>query len=72
MLYRDHDPPHFHAYYGEYQISVGIRDGVVAGTFPTRALRHVLEWRELHQEELLANWQRARDHRALNRIPGLE
>ena len=31
ILYRDHDPPHFHASYGEYEITVGIRDGVVTG-----------------------------------------
>lgn len=34
MLYRDHDPPHFHATYGEHEITVGIRDGVVTGRFP--------------------------------------
>jgi hypothetical protein len=72
MLYRDHEPPHFHAYYGEYEITVGIRDGAVAGTFPARALRHVLEWRDLHQDALIQDWQLARDHRSLNRIPGLE
>jgi hypothetical protein len=26
ILYRDHDPPHFHATYGEYAMTVGIRD----------------------------------------------
>jgi hypothetical protein len=29
ILYRDHDPPHFHATYGEYEITVTIRDGLV-------------------------------------------
>ena len=29
ILYRDHDPPHFHAAYREYEVTVGIRDGVV-------------------------------------------
>ncbi|MBK9064842.1 MAG: DUF4160 domain-containing protein [Acidobacteria bacterium] len=24
ILYREHDPPHFHATYGEYGITVGI------------------------------------------------
>ena len=43
ILYRDHDPPHFHAAYGEYEVTVGIRDGVVTGRFPRRALLHVLE-----------------------------
>ncbi len=32
ILYRDHDPPHFHATYGEYEITVRIRDGLVTGS----------------------------------------
>ena len=39
MLYDDHTPPHFHAEYGEYKITVEIDTGVVAGRFPGRALR---------------------------------
>jgi hypothetical protein len=58
MLANDHAPPHFHAYYAEYEVTITIRDGVVAGTFPGRALRLVLEWRDLHQSELMANWDR--------------
>ncbi len=57
MYWNDHAPPHFHARYGEYEMKVFILDGVVEGTFPRRALRHVLEWYELHKEELLADWQ---------------
>jgi Domain of unknown function (DUF4160) len=72
IFYRDHEPPHFHAYYGEYEITVGIRDAVVSGTFPRRALRHILEWRELHEEALLEDWQLACEHRTLKRIPPLE
>ena len=57
MLANDHAPPHVHAYYGEYEVTVTIRDGVVTGTFPARALRLTLEWRELHETELMANWE---------------
>jgi hypothetical protein len=60
MLANDHAPPHFHAQYGEYEVTVTIRDGIVAGRFPGRALRLVLEWRDLHQDQLLANWDRLR------------
>jgi len=31
---RDHAPPHFHAVYGGYQITIDIQTGVVQGTFP--------------------------------------
>ena len=53
ILYRDHELPHFHATYGEYEITVGIRDGLVTGRFPRRALGHVLEWYAAHKPDAL-------------------
>ena len=44
MFYRDHAPPHFHARYGEHEITVRIDDGVADGPFPLRARGLVLEW----------------------------
>lgn len=38
MFYSDHAPPHFHARYGEYEVTVRIDDGAVDGHFPRRAL----------------------------------
>jgi hypothetical protein len=51
---------------------VGIRDGVVTGRFPRRALVLVLEWLELHRDELMANWERARAREPLLPIAPLE
>ena len=72
MFYRDHDPPHFHATYGDFDIEISIRDGVVTGRFPRRALRLVLEWFDLHRDELLEDWELARSRKPLKRIPPLE
>jgi hypothetical protein len=72
ILYRDHEPPHFHATYGEHRISVGIRDGLVTGRFPTRARAHVIEWLDIHRDELLADWELARNGRPLRPIAPLE
>jgi Domain of unknown function (DUF4160) len=72
MYYRDHAPPHFHAEYGEYEITVEIGTGVVVGKFPRRALSAVLDWYELHEQELAENWDLARAEEALNRIEPLE
>jgi hypothetical protein len=60
MLADDHAPPHFHASYGEFRVSITIGDATIKGHFPRRALRLVLEWHDLHRDELLANWQRLR------------
>ncbi len=72
MNYSEHDPPHFHARSGQAKISVRIDDGAVTGSFPPRALAHVLEWRKLHHAELLENWQLARRHQPLRLIEPLE
>ncbi len=72
MLYDDHRPPHFHAEYGEYKITVEINSGVVQGRFPRRALKALLEWYELHRDKLLEDWELAEQHHPLNRIPPLE
>ena len=72
MLYDDHRPPHFHAEYGEYKISVEINTGVVQGRFPPRALDAVMEWYSIHREELLVDWNLAERHQPLQKIPPLE
>ncbi len=72
MHYRDHAPSHFHAEYGEHEITVEIESGVVNGRFPRRALTAVLEWYELHRDELRDDWQLARQNRPLHRIDPLE
>jgi hypothetical protein len=72
MYWDDHTPPHFHAKYGDYEVTVNISTGVVEGRFPRRALRHVLEWYELHKEELNDNWERCRNKEMLKQIEPLE
>jgi hypothetical protein len=72
MYYRDHAPPHFHALYGEFEITVEIATGAVNGEFPKRALSHVQEWRTLYQQDLADIWQLARASRPLPRIDPLE
>ena len=72
MFFNEHGVPHFHAVYGDRRITVEIHAGTIHGDFPTRAERLVLEWLELHREELLDNWQRARQHQPLERIAPLE
>ena len=72
MYWNDHSPPHFHAKYGEYEITVDILTGVVEGKFPKRALRHVLEWYELHKDALMQDWELCRQKKAPKKIEPLE
>ena len=72
MFYREHGPPHYHAIYGEYEVTVNVESGVVSGKFPRHALSLVLEWHDLHKLELTENWNLARERRPLKKIPPLE
>jgi len=72
MYWDDHAPPHFHAKYAEYEITVNIRTGVIEGKFPKRALRHVLEWYEIHREELIENWKLCQNDESPKPIEPLE
>jgi hypothetical protein len=61
MFYNDHEPAHFHALYGEFQATIAIDElRVLEGELPRRALDLVLDWAELHQDELRENWRLAR------------
>jgi Domain of unknown function (DUF4160) len=76
MFWNDHAPPHFHAAY------VGQTDDAIINIFPLevvqqgslkrRALGLILDWAELHRDELLANWELARQGQPLNQIAPLE
>ena len=72
MFHREHDPAHFHAYYGDQMTIVEIETGRVRGAFPRRALAHVLEWWGQHKEALLEDWELARRKQLLKRIEPLE
>lgn len=72
MYYREDAPAHFHAEYGEYEITGEIESGVVTGRFPRRALRLVLEWLALYKEEWVENWRFAQQKAPLNAIAPLE
>ena len=72
MFYGDHNPPHFHAMYGEHEALIDIQHlAVFAGALPPRALGLVIEWATLHQQELLSDWTRASAQQTLERIAPL-
>jgi len=72
MYWRDHNPPHFHAKYGDYEILVSLEGQIMEGRFPKRALRLVLEWMDMHRDELMLNWVKASHGEPLMAIPRLE
>ena len=63
MYYNGHSPPHFHARYGDAKAEIEIQSlTILAGKLPPRVLGLVIEWASQHQEELLMDWELARQH----------
>lgn len=53
----EHNPPHFHAYYQDYKVTVDISTcEVIDGNLPAKQAKLVLAWAELHKDELTADW----------------
>jgi hypothetical protein len=72
MFFDDHNPPHFHADYSGDEALIDIEtQGVISGELPARAMRMVAEWASLHQQELLALWNKAKNLEPLHRIDPL-
>ncbi|EEC95972.1 hypothetical protein PRABACTJOHN_02635 [Parabacteroides johnsonii DSM 18315] len=68
MFADDHNPPHFHIRYGDYQAIVTIEKGVVKGEIPSSVLKQVFRWMELHKEELMMNWVRLQNGEEVHKI----
>jgi hypothetical protein len=73
IYWKDHNPPHFHAQYGEYEILIKTEDlSIYAGSLPSRAFGLVMEWASLHQQELMHNWELMKQDLPLEKIEPLK
>ena len=73
MYWNDHAPPHFHVRYGGDSAVISIdRPHVLEGKLSARALALAIEWAELRQNELRADWELARRMQPLLPIHPLE
>lgn len=68
-LYGDHNPPHFHAIYGEYNGVIQISNlEMIEGDLPKKAQNLVKEWAAIYQKDLMKMWE----DKELKRLPPLE
>lgn len=71
MNYDDHNPPHFHAYYQDYEGSFNFDGEMINGDMPARQKKFISAWSEFHQDELKANWEISREKGEMFRIDPL-
>lgn len=72
MFWRDHNPPHFHAKYAEFEALISMDGIILDGELPRRVISLVLEWLALNRLQLLENWELARKGEPLIGISPLE
>jgi len=75
-VFRDiekHHIPHIHAEYQGESAVYSIHDGtLLAGSLPPKKHKLVVAWIEIHQEDLLADWELAVNGRKPFPIRGLD
>jgi len=72
MYYKEHEPPHFHAKYGEQVGIFSVSDlKLIEGRLPKRVISLVLEWAFEHRDELMEDWELAMAQKPLRKIPPL-
>ena len=55
---KEHNPPHIHVYYQDFKAVIDILNcDLMDGELPSRQMRLVNAWIEIHREELVADWQ---------------
>ena len=65
----EHNPPHFHAVYGEYNGIIDIRTLKMSeGDLPRKAQKLIEEWGEAHKQVLMDMW----NTKTLTKLPPLE
>ena len=70
--FKDHNPPHFHVKYENYEASINIKDlKIINGNLPPRIFGFVVEWSMIHKEELLDNWRAIIDLKSPKKIQPL-
>lgn len=58
MYYEDHNPPHFHVRFNEYECFIDIQTlEIIEWDLPKKIKKLVIAWAELYQTELIEDWK---------------
>ena len=70
---KEHHLPHIHMEYSGQKAVVSIPGGdLLTGKFPAGKLKLVQAWIEIHEDELMANWQLATEGSTVFKIDALK
>lgn len=56
MYFKDHNPPHIHIQYGDWNATMSFDGKIMSGSLPDAQKKLAVAWCEIHKEELMADW----------------
>lgn len=71
MYYDDHNPPHFHAFYNNYKAIFNLDGELLDGEMPVKQSKLIEAWCVIHKDDLMANWELAKNGETLFNITPL-
>ncbi len=72
VYWNDHNPPHFHAIYNDYNCYISINElKILEWNLPQKVEKLVLSWAELYNEELLTAWEDVQNMKTPKKIDPL-
>ena len=74
MIFSDnsqHNKPHIHVFYNEFEASIGIDGQLLSGSLPVKQLKLVSAWIAIHEDELYTAWNKAVRNEHFGRIEPL-
>lgn len=72
MFVDDRNPPHFHASYQGFNAAFDLEGDLLEGDLPSKQMKLVAAWAQIHHDELVANWSLAMNKEPLFRISPLQ
>ena len=72
LLFRDigqHNKPHVHEYYGEYEAAIAIDGELLAGSLPRKQFKIVTGWLAFHEQEAYKAWNLSVQCENFDKIP---
>ena len=69
---RQHNKPHVHVFYGEYEAAIGIDGELLAGSIPRKQLKIITGWLAFHEEEVYTAWNKAVQGEHFEKIPPMK
>lgn len=72
IYWKDHNPPHIHFSYQDYDCTISVFDRIVDGQAPAKVIAKVNEWMDLHEAEILTQWEKAQKGEKIEPIEPIE